>query len=142
MTADAGTVLAAWLLTGMGLGLLSTAYGAFRAQWHWWKILGHIMDWLWFVLAAVLILVVYLWTDWGVFHIWSLMVIGAGYALWSWLAAPAVLRALSAAIFIQARTVFYLTAPARFVLRRAAAVMRRVGSSRPKKMPPPNPPQM
>ncbi|MCY0909509.1 MAG: hypothetical protein OWR62_14085 [Sulfobacillus thermotolerans] len=135
-------VMASWLLTGMALGLLSTVYGAFRIQWHWWKIFGHIMDWLWFVLAAVIILAVYLWTDWGVFHVWSLLLIAIGYGLWAWLAAPWVLKIVSPVIFFQARVVFYLTAPVRFIGQRLTALGRHWRVRRSKKLPPANPPQM
>ncbi|PSR28818.1 MAG: hypothetical protein C7B47_04125 [Sulfobacillus thermosulfidooxidans] len=109
--------IAAWLLAGISLGLLSTIYGAMRTQWHIWNVIGHFLDWLWFVVAALLILVVYLWTDWGVFHAWSLLIIALGYGLWVWLAAPTTFGWISRILFVEARMVFYVTFPFRWFLR-------------------------
>lgn len=118
MISPPATVVA-WLLTGMGLGLFSTIYGAFRSQWNIWVPIGHLLDWLWFVIAAVVILAVYFWTDWGTFHAWSLLVIALGYELWIWLAASTVFAFLSRLLFAEARLVFYVTYPCRWVMELA-----------------------
>ncbi len=141
MTLGAQGVLAAWLLTGAGLGFLSTAYGAVRSQWRLWKVFGHFLDWLWFVLAAIIVLAVYIWSDWGAFHFWSFLVMAGGYALWASLAAPFMLRVLSRMVFWQARIVFYLLTPLRLLKGTAWAIGHKAVVCCPRNKPPLNPPE-
>jgi hypothetical protein len=138
---ETGEVLAAWLLTGAGLGLMSTAYGAVRAEWRLWKVAGHFLDWLWFVLAAIFVLTVYIWTDWGVFHFWSLLVMSLGYGLWVALAAPVMFGVFSRLVFWQARLLFYFLAPGRIAARGLMKLWRMARGCGPRINPPPNPPQ-
>lgn len=140
--------IAVWLLAGISLGFFSTLYGAMRVKWHLWRICSHFLDWLWFMIAAVFVLGIYLWTNWGTVHLWSLPIMGLGYGLWVWLAAPLVFRLVSQVLFVEARAVFYLTSPARWLGRRMFSspttlwnfFMRRLHI--PKKPPPSNPPEM
>ncbi len=42
-----------------------------------------------------------------------------GYGLWLWLAAPLAFRTVSEVLFMEARMIFYLTYPARRLVRKA-----------------------
>jgi hypothetical protein len=131
MASDAAYIIAVWTLTGMALGLLSTLYGACRKTFRFWPGTGEFLDWLWFVLAAALFVVVAFWTEWGAFRVWSIVFVLVGYLIWAWLAAPLTLFVVSAAAYGQARLVHYLTVPP----IAAARLVKRLWPSR--KLPPP-----
>ncbi|PSR30882.1 MAG: hypothetical protein C7B43_04305 [Sulfobacillus benefaciens] len=140
----------AWVLTGMALGFFSTLYGAMRSEWHIWRICAHILDWLWFVFAAIFILGVYFWTGWGAFRMWSMPIMALGYGLWVWMAAPLAFRAVSKLLSMEARVVFYITYPLRgFTLgirgiynKFRDGITRRLHTTKKPPSPPPNSPQM
>lgn len=115
-------IIAVWIITGMGLGFLATAYGACRRTYRVLPGVGQFLDWFWFVLASAAFLIVAFWTEWGTFRVWAVAFILVGYGLWAWLAAPLVLGALSLALYGQARLTHYILVPgfvaARFVRRR------------------------
>ncbi|MCY0879635.1 MAG: hypothetical protein OWU84_11930 [Firmicutes bacterium] len=133
MAPNALSVIAAWILTGMALGLLSTVYGAARAVYRFWPGVGEFFDWLWFVVAAALYLVVTFWTEWGVFRIWSLFFMLGGFLLWSGLGAPWAFPLASALFQKQARLVHYALWPG---VRAARFVGRQLQRRRPPKEPP------
>ena len=126
MAANALYIILVWVLTGMGFGLFSTAYGACRRTYRQIPGLTPFLDWFWFILAAVLFLVMAFWAEWGMFRIWAVVFILMGYGLWSWLAAPVVLGAFSLALYGQARLIYYILYPGRFVLRFAQSQARRM----------------
>lgn len=111
MAADALWIIAVWVLSGIGFGLLSTTYGAFRSQWRVLPGIRDALDWMFFVVLGMLYVVVLFWTDWGMFRVWSILAILLGYGLWTWLAAPPVLKVLSFVIHWEARGVYFLTFP-------------------------------
>lgn len=137
MTPDALFMLTCWMLTGMALGFLSTFYGACRSQVRMWPGLRDALDWLWFVVAAILFLLVLFWTDWGVFKVWSIAWVALGYLVWSWLAAPLVFGVLVVFAHAEARTVHWLLRPWMTMGRRGRRMWQ--GISRNRKKPPKNP---
>ena len=109
-----------WTLTGISIGFMATAYGACRSQWRIWPGLREVLDWLFFIVVAILYLLMLLWSDWGVLKIWSIVGVLVGYGLWAWLAAPFVFGVLSFVAHVQARAVYYVTLPVRQLSRRVA----------------------
>ncbi len=118
-------LLAIWILTGMGIGLLATALGACRSQWHMWLGMREVLDWLFFVGVAIFYLLMLFWSDWGVLKIWSIAGVLLGYGLWAWLAAPLVFGVLSFAIHVQVRAVNYVMRPVRQLARPIRSQLRR-----------------
>ncbi len=133
MAARALYIIVVWILAGFGLGLLSTSYGACRKVYRFWRGVGEFLDWLWFVLAAAIFLVVGFWVEWGTFRIWAVVFVVVGYLLWSGLGAPLVLSLLSTAAWGQARALHYALGPFQMGI---AHVKRHVES---KKKPPEKP---
>ena len=121
---DALYVMAVWLMVGMSFGFFATVYGALRRVYHFWPGVGEFFDWLWFVLAGALFVTVLFWTEWGIFRIWTVAFVLLGYLLWTWLASPLTLGALSFFFRLQARAFHYGYVPvltvARFVKRSGA----------------------
>lgn len=122
MASDAAYIIAVWILTGTALGFLSTTYGACRKTFRFWPGTAEVLDWLWFVMAAALFVVVAFWLEWGVFRIWSIVFVLLGYLIWTGLGAPLMLVILSTVAYGQARIVHYLIVPpvaaARLIKRR------------------------
>lgn len=114
MASDALLIIAIWILTGMGLGLFATGYGACRKVYRLVPGSSELFDWLWFLLAAMGFLIILFWTEWGDFRIWSVGFVMVGYGLWTWLAAPVVLQALVSIARAEARMVHYALAPGRW----------------------------
>ncbi len=123
MTPEALYVIAVWILTGMGFGMLATGYGACRKTYHVYSGLREFLDWFWFMLAAAAFLVVIFWTEWGTLRIWSVAFVLVGYGLWSWLAAPMVLPALIWVTGGQARLVYYSLLPGKWLRRTVVRVV-------------------
>lgn len=119
---DALFIIAVWILTGMGFGMLATAYGACRQTYRVYRGLREFLDWFWFVLVGIAFLVMLFWTEWGTFRLWSLAFVLVGYGLWSWLAAPVVLGALVAVTYAEARLVHYTLWPGRRLVRWAKQI--------------------
>lgn len=134
LATDPMSLLVVWTITGMGLGFFSTIYGAWRMQFRVWKSISHMLDFLWFILAAIAIFFVLFWSDWGVFRFWSLVWMVIGYGLWAILAGPFVLGVFSFIFHIFARGGFWALWPAQHVIHRVLALWRR-------RSPPPKPPQ-
>jgi hypothetical protein len=118
MALQALYIIAVWILLGIGLGFLSTLYGACRKSYHLLWGLDHFLDWLWFVVAAIGYVGVSFWTEWGTFRIWSIVLILTGYGIWAGLAAPLILTLASAMTYGQARLVYYATLPVQRVWQR------------------------
>lgn len=114
---DALFIIAVWVLTGMGFGMLSTAYGACRRTYRIQPGAREFLDWFWFVLVGMAFLVMLFWTEWGTFRLWSIAFVLLGYGLWSWLAAPVVLGALLVVAHAEARAVYYALTPVRAAFR-------------------------
>lgn len=93
-TADALWSIAVMVLTGMGLGVMATAYAACRASCRFWRVLGHLSDWLWFVVAAILLVMGLVVADWGQLRLWALVALAIGFAVWMALAQPLALTLL------------------------------------------------
>ncbi|MCL5116218.1 MAG: hypothetical protein M1272_03605 [Firmicutes bacterium] len=115
MVPDALFIIAVWILTGMGFGMLATAYGACRRTYRFPVGVGEILDWLWFVVAGAGFLVMLFWTEWGMFRVSSILFVLIGYGLWSWLAAPVVLGMFLVMGHAQARVAHYALVPGRWV---------------------------
>lgn len=111
--------LALLIVTGGGLGFLATAYGAVRSGWRLNRWIGGICDWLWWMVAALIVFVVLVWVDWGVLSLWYLAAVAVGYGLWVHWAAPAVYPLCERTARCQARAVRALMWP----LRRGGALM-------------------
>ncbi|NMP21501.1 hypothetical protein [Sulfobacillus harzensis] len=114
---DAFFIIAVWILTGMGFGMLSTAYGACRITYRMQVGVREFLDWFWFVLVGMAFVVMLFWTEWGTFRIWSIAFVLVGYGLWTWLAAPVVMGALLLVAHVEARAVYYTLAPVRGLIR-------------------------
>lgn len=125
---DAVFIIAVWVLAGMGIGMLATAYGACRKTYR--MVLGarQFLDWFWFVLVGLGFLVMLFWTEWGTFRFWSVVFVLMGYGLWSWLAAPVVLNALLVVTHAEARLFYYALSPG----RRLVGLLKRLHRRPPK----------
>lgn len=119
MSPNALYIIAVWVLTGMAFGMLSTSYGACRQTHRRIAGIGELLDWSWFMLAAVIFLVILFWTEWGMFRVWSIVFVLIGYWLWSWLAAPLIFGMFVFLGHGQARLLYYALTPGRWLMRAA-----------------------
>jgi hypothetical protein len=125
MASSALTIISTWILTGVAFGLLSTIYGACRAVYRIWPGLREFLDWFWFVVAAVVYLLVIFWSEWGVFRIWSLLFLLLGFLVWNGLGAPWAFPLLVAIARRQARLVHYALWPGVRAVRAVRYYFRR-----------------
>lgn len=76
------------VLAGMALGLLATLYGACRYAWRFARLASDLSDGLWFMAAALVLLAGLVVADWGQLRLWTLVLAGVGFGLWTLLAEP------------------------------------------------------
>jgi hypothetical protein len=92
------TILSIWLLTGMFLGLTASVYGAAIRVYRLGFVI-HLLDALWFAMAACLTVLMLVATNWGVLRAWTIAALVLGYLLWAISAGRLVYR-LSHWIFL------------------------------------------